>query len=165
MWAKAIAKNNGIDKLVDQKFIFLYNLNIDIGDMMSQITIPTVGSDIELVVKDAIGSSMIPPRSDRKVITGRVLTPYRWLTDRQFCLTGDKDWPIRVMNMGMIISLKVLSGSTRTISTDVKSYNITGSNGNTYTVTCTPNSWKCTCKGFEFRKVCKHITDLSQSSK
>ena len=43
---------------------------------------------------------------------------------------------------------------------EVKSIQVKGSKGNTYTVTKQGDKWKCTCSGFQFRGKCKHITNL-----
>ena len=45
---------------------------------------------------------------------------------------------------------------------EVKSIQVKGSKGNTYTVTKQGDKWKCTCSGFQFRGKCKHITNLQE---
>ena len=42
----------------------------------------------------------------------------------------------------------------------VKSIQVKGSKGKTYTVTKQGDTWKCSCPGFQFRGKCKHITNL-----
>ena len=40
----------------------------------------------------------------------------------------------------------------------IQKIEVSGSKGNTYTVSIYPNGAKyCNCKGFKFRKTCKHI--------
>ena len=45
-------------------------------------------------------------------------------------------------------------------SKDVKTIQVTGSKGKKYTVTKTGSTWKCECRGFAFRRDCKHIANL-----
>jgi len=123
--------------------------------------VPTVGSTIKVLVKYDQGSVMIPPRDTIHVHEGKVLQPYRWLTDREFCMSGDDSWPIRVINMDLVDSLEVITGSTKKIETQVKTYEIQGSKGNKYLVTRTNKGWTCTCPGHQFRKQCKHVSELS----
>ena len=41
-----------------------------------------------------------------------------------------------------------------------KTIEVQGSKGKTYKVTKTGPSWKCECRGFQFRQDCKHIQNL-----
>ena len=41
-----------------------------------------------------------------------------------------------------------------------KTIEVKGSKGKTYNVTKTGPSWKCECRGFQFRQDCKHIQNL-----
>jgi len=41
-----------------------------------------------------------------------------------------------------------------------KTIEVKGSKGATYKVTKTGPSWKCECRGFQFRQDCKHIQNL-----
>ena len=43
---------------------------------------------------------------------------------------------------------------------DTKSIEVKGSKGQKYTVTKTGSTWKCECRGFAFRRDCKHIQNL-----
>ena len=45
-------------------------------------------------------------------------------------------------------------------SDDVKAIEVKGSKGQKYTVTKTGSTWKCECRGFQFRRDCKHIQNL-----
>jgi len=46
------------------------------------------------------------------------------------------------------------------VSEDVKRIEVKGSKGQKYTVTKAGRSWKCECRGFQFRQDCKHIQNL-----
>jgi len=45
-------------------------------------------------------------------------------------------------------------------SEDVKSIQVTGSKGQKYTVTKRGPKWECQCRGFAFRRDCKHVQQL-----
>lgn len=123
--------------------------------------VPTVGSKVVVKVEYKQGRAMIPPQPTEIVYEGTVIAPYKWLSDREFCLTGDKNWPIRVINMGRVVDVKLVTGKLKKVDTDVKVWTIKGSKGNSYTVTRNASKWDCTCPGFTFRKNCKHVSELS----
>lgn len=123
--------------------------------------VPNVDSMVKVRVRYSQGPRMIPPQPDHSIYVGKILSPYKWLNDRQFCMTGDNDWPIRVIHMDMVEDIELVSGSFKNIDTGVKVYEVAGSKGNKYTVTRNSKGWTCTCSGFQFRKQCKHISELS----
>jgi hypothetical protein len=45
-------------------------------------------------------------------------------------------------------------------SDDVKTIEVTGSKGQKYNVTKRGPKWECECRGFQFRRDCKHIQNL-----
>lgn len=126
--------------------------------------VPTVGSRIKVTIADTHGARMIPPRTDDIVYEGTVVNPDKWLNDRQFCMSGTARYPIRVLDMSRISKIEVITGKLREIDTSVKTWTVDGSKGNKYTVTRTNGKWACTCTGYQFRKQCKHITELSNKN-
>ena len=50
-------------------------------------------------------------------------------------------------------------------SPDVRTYEVQGSTGNTYTVTQDGDTWTCTCPGFGWRRKCRHITEVKDASR
>lgn len=120
--------------------------------------VPTIDSQVKIKVKNFGYAAMIPPQPQFTIYEGKVLPKYKWLTEREFCLSGDKNWPIRVIDINTVENIDLLSGSFNEINTDVKVIEIQGSKGNKYIVTKTSKSITCTCPGFQFRKQCKHIT-------
>ena len=50
-------------------------------------------------------------------------------------------------------------------SPDVRTYEVQGSTGSTYTVTQDGDTWTCTCPGFGWRRKCRHITELKDASR
>ena len=120
--------------------------------------VPTVGSKVRVSVKYPQGSSMIPPQPTVETFEGTVLKSHKWLTDQEFCLTGNSEIPVRVMTMRLVEDIELLSGSFSKVDTKVKVWQVSGSKGNTYTVTKNKSGYTCTCPGFTFRKACKHIS-------
>jgi hypothetical protein len=124
--------------------------------------VPVIGSVVKILVRNEQGSAMIPPQPTSLMYEGKVLPSYTWLTDRQFCLSGTKDWPIRVLNMDYIENIELLSGTFKEVNTDTKVHEVLGSKGKKYIVTSNNKGWTCTCPGFQFRKQCKHVSELSK---
>lgn len=124
--------------------------------------VPTVGSKVKIKLSFSQGKSMIPPIPSFIEYEGIVLHPYKWLTDREFCLSGDKDWPVRVIAIDRVLNLELVSGELKTLNLEHKVYNVNGSKGNKYIVTKSKSKWDCTCPGFSFRKTCKHVVELSK---
>ena len=46
----------------------------------------------------------------------------------------------------------------------VKSWDVQGSKGNTYTVTYDGHVWGCSCPGFGWRRKCRHVTEKMHES-
>ncbi len=46
------------------------------------------------------------------------------------------------------------------IASTAKSWTVSGSKGNTYTVTEADGGWSCSCAGFQFRGQCRHIQEM-----
>lgn len=126
--------------------------------------VPNIGSKIKVRVTYSQGPRMFPPQPKFTELEGEVISPYKWLNDREFCITGDKNFPIRVINMDLVEDIQLLSGSFKTVDTGVKVYTVKGSKGNEYTVIRNGKGWSCTCPGATFRGNCKHITNLSSSN-
>lgn len=125
------------------------------------VTRPQPGSIIEIEVVNPFASRMIPPQPASTVYRGQVLKSYRWLTDREFCMEGDEKWPIRVINLANVARIDFERGSGDAIDTTAQTWEVTGSRGDRYLVTRDAGGWSCDCKGFQFRKSCRHITELS----
>ena len=127
--------------------------------------LPEVGSEVRVRVHNPMARGQIPPGPDTQEYLGRVLDPYKWLTDREFCMTGDAAWPTRVINLGLVRDIEFISGQGREVRVDTQTWQVKGSRDNKYTVTCTATRWTCTCAGFQFRKNCRHITEIANSAK
>ena len=131
---------------------------------MHTIEVPEVGSDISVELDNTIGRGQIPPGPATVTFSGKVLPSYKWLSDREFCVTGDEQMPVRVINMRSVRSLNMISGQTRTVNTQDQVFTVKGSRGDTYVVTKNSKGWACTCRGFEFRKSCRHIAEMGKQT-
>jgi hypothetical protein len=113
-------------------------------------TIPTVGSTI------AVDCQYITKSS---TFTGVVVKPYRWLSADEFCLqTGNKEFPVSVINLANIVNMKILNGST----SKTRKFKVKGSKGDEYLVTLSDNHYSCHCIGFKYHNKCKHITKVKE---
>ena len=111
------------------------------------MNIPNIDSNVTVTVK--FGDTA-------REYSGTVLKPFRWLTDRQFAMSGDREMPVRVIDAHYITNLLVHSGATRSVSTASVVRQVAGSRGAVYTVTHDSRGVRCSCPGFQFRKSCKH---------
>lgn len=121
--------------------------------------VPTVGSVIKVRVSYSQGPQMVPPQDDFHEYEGKVLPSYKWLSDREFCLSGDDNWPIRVINVESVKDMKLISGELKDVKSAVETFVVVGSKGHKYTVTRSSKGWTCTCPGASFRGTCKHIEE------
>ena len=74
--------------------------------------------------------------------------------------TGAPDHPVSEYNAKSqhVVKVEILKGSTMEIATDNKAWKVKSADGKSvYLVTRVNGKFSCTCKGFEFRKDCKHI--------
>ena len=83
----------------------------------------------------------------------------KWLNPGQIALsTGNTEFPFRVINKSLIISINNQAMEQKDLS--VKTFNVKGSKGDSYTVTVGSGKMHCTCSGFQFRKSCKHVKEV-----
>jgi len=83
----------------------------------------------------------------------------KWLNPGQIALsTGNPEFPFRVLNKSLIISINNQAMEQKDSS--VKTFSVKGSQGNSYTVTVGSGKMHCTCSGFQFRKSCKHVKEV-----
>ena len=83
----------------------------------------------------------------------------KWLTSNQIALsTSNTEFPFRVINKSLIISINNQAMEQK--DTAIKTFNVKGSKGDSYTVTVDSGKMHCTCSGFQFRKSCKHVKEV-----
>lgn len=83
----------------------------------------------------------------------------KWLNPGQIALsTSNPEFPFRVINKSQIVSINNQAMTQK--DTAIKTFNVKGSKGDSYTVTVGSGKMHCTCSGFQFRKSCKHIKEV-----
>jgi len=80
--------------------------------------------------------------------------------------TDNPQFPIAIISLDSIIELKRYDGTkiekeTKKENND-QSWVVEGKHG-TYVVTKKGNLWSCDCKGFQFRKTCRHINEKKKT--
>ncbi len=93
--------------------------------------------------------------------TGDVIPNPEWVASDCITITGDRWCPIRIIKKEDI--LEGIDVEAPQFSSDDLICNVQGSKGSMYVVNRTHNVWSCTCKGFEFRKDCKHIRQVKNT--
>jgi plasmid maintenance system antidote protein VapI len=133
--------------------------------MKSQFAHPQIGSKVAITFEFpsyVIGSLKV----NKTTITGIVEKATKFTQPDAIRLTTDFDSPVRTREIPLhrVVDIKYADGrnSTRTlVNDDTKSWTIEGSRGSKYIVLSKNNSWTCTCPGFQFRRMCKHVQQFN----
>ena len=131
--------------------------------MSTQFAVPEVGKKIRITVRTKETLAFAEKEWRDTVYEGEVLKPYAWLNDTQFCLTGNADWPVRVVPVEWITEMVYLDGTEAkmiNVSNEVITKQFEGSGGSIYTATKVGTKVTCTCPGFRFRGKCRHTAQL-----
>ena len=123
------------------------------------ISRPDVGSVIDVEVIDPFCTGRIPAGPESVRYRGKVVKSHNWLTDQEFCMTGDDRWPVRVINLKLVRDISYSSGSSTAVDASVKTWEVKGSRGDRYLVTRDQQGYSCDCKGFQFRRNCRHVQE------
>jgi hypothetical protein len=91
--------------------------------------------------------------------TGAIIPNPDYIADDCITITGDRYCPIRIIPKSSIVEGIDLPPPAPYQNENLHC-NVEGSTGTIYTVNRTNNIWNCTCRGFEFRKDCKHINQV-----
>jgi len=135
--------------------------------MNKQFAIPDAGCKIAITFEFpsyVLGSSKI----NKSTITGLVEKATKFTPPNFVRIVTDFDSPVRVREIPLhrVTKLEYADGRSATkesVNTDTRTWSVEGSRGSRYTVICTRATWTCTCPGFQFRKICKHITELKNA--
>lgn len=79
--------------------------------------------------------------------------------------TGDPDHPVSEYNAKSlhVVKIEYIIGGSKQVATDKKAWKVKSEDGSKfYIVQRIEGKFSCTCKGFEFRKDCKHIGAVSK---
>lgn len=106
----------------------------------------------------------------QKTTTGKVVHSENWDNPNTFRMTtGNSDYPVAIIPLTYVIKLIDAGGveadanAVANVDDEYNTWEVDGSTGNTYTVTQIGNRWSCSCKGFMFRKSCKHIGQFREA--
>ena len=88
--------------------------------------------------------------------TGTIMREKWFAPDEIGITTGNPDFPFRRIRRERIVDV---NGTKFTPPPKVErtEFKVTGSKGNTYTVIKEGSRATCTCPGYSFRKICKHL--------
>lgn len=79
--------------------------------------------------------------------------------------TGDPDHPVSEYNAKSlhVVKIEYIIGGSKQVATDKKAWKVKSEDGSKfYIVQRIEGKFSCTCKGFEFRKDCKHVGAVSK---
>lgn len=100
--------------------------------------------------------------------TGELVDAPKWHPNAVCITTGDLSFPVRTIDRDRVLSitgavLPPVKSTKKTAKNKTKTFSVEGSKGKKYTVTLDGNQASCTCPGFQFRKTCKHVTEILKS--
>ena len=95
---------------------------------------------------------------------GTVVTKHKAIKEGQIGLTtDDPSFTMRVIDIDRIQGFESKTVSTAAES-DYRTWTVTGSKNNEYTVTLDRGQYSCTCMGFAHRHTCKHIDGVRSNA-
>jgi hypothetical protein len=101
-------------------------------------------------------------------VTGVVDSATRFTPPNFVRIVTDFDSPVRIREISLdrITNITYADGTVPTkeaVKDEVRTWVVEGSRGSRYTVVRTKNLWTCSCPGYQFRKSCRHITELKNA--
>lgn len=132
---------------------------------MKTLSIPSIGSRVLVTTRyrDIYIFAKSPFRD--RTFEGEVVPSDKWMDQDNFKLfTGNPDFPYSVINVNNVHDIKYIQGQAgKSVKSDVKTFTIKGSKGDSYTVTQAGTKWSCSCVGFQFRRQCKHVKEAQNA--
>ena len=135
--------------------------------MNTQFSIPQTGCKVAITF--AFPSYVIGHEGvNETTITGVVETATKFTPPNFVRLVTDFDSPVRIREIPLhrVTKLEYADGrsaSREAAKDDTRTWAVEGSRGSKYTVVRSKNIWTCTCPGFQFRKNCRHVTELKNA--
>jgi hypothetical protein len=132
--------------------------------MNTQFAIPDAGCRIAVTFEFpsyVIGTSKV----SKTTISGIVEKATKHTPPNFVRIATDFDSPVRVREISLyrITNIEYADGRQATIQLtedESKTWTVQGSRGSQYVVVRSKNSWSCNCPGFQFRRSCKHVTQI-----
>ena len=125
------------------------------------IKIPSIGSEIEVTTRYPNIYYYTYEKEPFQFTTrkGKVIKNAKWVDGNSFSLdTGNKEYPISIININKVIQIKLISGELN----NIRKFKVKGSSDNFYIVTKNNEHYSCNCTGFKYYAKCKHITKVIQ---
>ena len=91
---------------------------------------------------------------------GELVATPKWVEYPAIAMTTDNPKFIRVLAKDIIVSVDDEAFKAEKVNPNKREFKVTGSKGDTYTVTVEGNHKSCTCQAFMFRRNCKHIVSV-----
>jgi len=129
---------------------------------MMKNTLPQVGDQITVAVRNHT-QHMLTWYPATTTYQGRIVATPAWVEQGYFCMTGTDRHAMRVIKWADVATItkggvEVVVPVVKTAPQPaIKTYEIAGSRGNTYTVTNRNGAWSCSCPAGNFGKDCKHV--------
>jgi len=135
--------------------------------MDTQFSIPDAGCKIAITFEFpsyVIGTATV----NKTTITGVVEKATRFTPPNFVRIVPDVDSPVRIREIPLhrVTNIEYADGRAaeqKTVNHDTETWSVAGSKGSNYTVVRDRSAWACTCPGFQFRKICRHITELKNA--
>lgn len=92
---------------------------------------------------------------------GELVATPKWVPYMAIALTtGNKSFPIRIIDCSNIISMDNETVNRKKRDDTKKVFVVQGSKGNEYVVTVDGTNKSCNCQAFMYRKSCRHIAEV-----
>jgi hypothetical protein len=135
--------------------------------MNTQFSIPEAGCQIAITFEFpsyVIGTAKV----NKSTITGVVEKATKFTPPNFVRIVTDFDSPVRIREIPLhrVTNIEYVDGRVARLEAardDTHTWVVEGSRGSKYTVVRSKNFWTCTCPGFQFRKSCRHITELKNA--
>ena len=135
--------------------------------MNTQFSMPEVGCKIAITFEFpsyVLGHEGV----NETTITGIVESATKVTPPNFVRIVTDFDSPVRIREIPLhrVTDIKYADGSAaikELAKDDTRTWVVEGSRGSRYTVVRSKHIWTCTCPGYQFRKTCKHVTELKNA--
>jgi len=92
-------------------------------------------------------------------LTGKIIPNDKWTGPDELTIEVGGYIPVRVVKKDKIVEGYAVAKVTTNVA-KAKTWTVKGSKNNTYTVNYNSGRYECTCPGFQFRRVCKHVNEI-----
>lgn len=132
--------------------------------METQFSIPDAGCKVAITFEFpsyVLGHEGV----NKTTITGVVEKATKFTPPNFVRIVTDFDSPVRIREIPLhrVTAIDYEDGraaGTEAVEDDTQVWTVDGSRGSRYNVIRNRTTWTCTCPGFQFRKICRHIQEL-----